>query len=74
ENLIDIIKERGGVTRSRAKFIARDQTSKLNADFTEARNVALGLDIYEWGGTGDERERDSHLVLNGMLCKYSDPR
>lgn len=73
ENLIDIIKERGGVTRSRAKFIARDQTSKLNADFTEARNVALGLDIYEWGGTGDERERDSHLVLNGMLCKYSDP-
>lgn len=73
ENLIDIIKERGGVTRSRAKFIARDQTSKLNADFTEARNVALGLDIYEWGGTVDERERDSHLVLNGMLCKYSDP-
>lgn len=73
ENLIDIIKERGNVTRNRARFIARDQTSKLNADLTEARNVALGLDLYEWGGTGDERERDSHLVLNGMLCKYSDP-
>lgn len=73
ENLIDIIKERGNVTRNRAKFIARDQTSKLNADLTEARNVALGLDLYEWGGTGDERERNSHFVLNGMLCKYSDP-
>lgn len=73
ENLIKIIKERGNVTRSRAKFIARDQTSKLNADLTEARNVALGLDLYEWGGTGDERERDSHFVLNSKLCKYSDP-
>lgn len=73
ENLIDIIRERGNVTKSRAKLIARDQTSKLNADLTEARNVALGLDIYEWSGTGDERERNSHFVLNGMLCKYSDP-
>lgn len=73
ENLIDIIKERGNVTRNRAKLIARDQTSKLNADLTEARNVALGLDLYEWGGTGDERERDSHSALNGKLCKYSDP-
>lgn len=73
ENLIDLIKARGEVTRNRARFIARDQTSKLNADLTEARNVALGLDLYEWGGTGDERERDSHSALNGMLCKYSDP-
>lgn len=73
ENLIDIIRERGSVTKSRAKVIARDQTSKLNADMTEARSTALGLDIYEWGGTGDERERDSHSVLNGKLCKYSDP-
>lgn len=73
ENLIDTIRERGNVTKSRAKFIARDQTAKLNADLTEARSVALGLDLYEWGGTGDERERDSHFVLNGMLCKYSDP-
>ncbi|HAH8787730.1 TPA: hypothetical protein HIQ84_001884 [Escherichia coli] len=73
ENLIDIIRERGNVTKSRARLIARDQTSKLNADLTEARSAALGLDIYEWGGTGDERERDSHSVLNDMLCKYSDP-
>lgn len=73
ENLINIIRDRGDVTLSRAKFIARDQTSKLNAELTEARSNALGMDIYEWSGTGDERERKSHFVLNGMLCKYSDP-
>lgn len=73
ENLTSIIKERGEVSKARAKFIARDQTAKLNAAFTESRSRALGLDLYEWGGAGDERERDSHFVLNGMLCKYSDP-
>lgn len=73
ENLISIIRERGDVSLSRAKFIARDQTAKLNSQLTEARSQALGLDVYEWSGTGDERERDSHFVLNNMLCKYSDP-
>ena len=73
ENLIDLIKERGNVTKSRATLIARDQASKLNADLTESRSTALGLDLYEWSGTGDERERESHFVLNNMLCKYSDP-
>lgn len=73
ENLISIIKERGGVSKSRAKFIARDQTAKLNAALTESRSRSLGLDLYEWGGAGDERERDSHFVLNNKLCKYSDP-
>ncbi|EPR6388099.1 phage minor head protein [Providencia stuartii] len=73
ENLIASIRERGKVSKSRAKFIARDQTAKLNAALTESRSRALGLDLYEWGGAGDERERDSHRKLNGKLCKYSDP-
>lgn len=72
-DLIKSIYERGEVTKSRAKFIARDQTAKINSAFNEARERKLGIDIYRWSGTGDERERHSHFVLNGMLCKYSDP-
>ncbi|CAG9411339.1 hypothetical protein NVI2019_PEGOAJLN_00707 [Providencia alcalifaciens] len=73
ENLVSLIKERGNISKSRAKFIARDQTAKLNAALNESRHRSLGLDLYEWGGAGDERERESHLKLNGKLCKYSDP-
>lgn len=73
QDMINEIYERGNVTYSRAKLIARDQAAKLNADFEEERNTKLGFDEYIWVGTGDERERDSHSVLNGMLCKYSDP-
>ncbi|CAE15273.1 unnamed protein product [Photorhabdus laumondii subsp. laumondii TTO1] len=73
ENLVSLIRERGQVTESRAKLIARDQTAKLNSALTETRQKALGIDLYDWGGAGDERERDSHFVLNNMTCKYSDP-
>ncbi|QLJ65565.1 hypothetical protein HP437_22345 [Serratia marcescens] len=73
ENLVSLIRERGRVTQSRARLIARDQTAKLNSALTQVRSEALGVDLYEWGGAGDERERDSHFVLNGMTCKYSDP-
>ncbi|MEQ1969294.1 phage minor head protein [Xenorhabdus nematophila] len=73
ENLVSLIRERGQVTQSRAKLIARDQTAKLNAALTETRQKALGLDLYEWGGAGDERERATHVALNGKTCKYSDP-
>ncbi len=73
ENLVSLIRERGQVTQNRAKFIARDQTAKLNSALTETRQKALGLDLYEWGGAGDERERATHVVLNGKTCKYSDP-
>ncbi|MDC9606852.1 phage minor head protein [Xenorhabdus griffiniae] len=73
ENLVSLIRERGNVTQNRAKFIARDQTAKLNSALTETRSKTLGLDLYEWGGAGDERERASHFVLNGKTCKYSDP-
>ena len=71
--LINEIRERGNVSYSRAKLIARDQTAKINADFEEERNKKLGFDIYKWKGAGDARERDSHKALNNMLCKYSDP-
>lgn len=73
ENIVKLIKERGEVTQSRAKLIARDQTSKLNSTLTEVRSKSLGIDLYEWGGAGDERQRNSHAVLNGKTCKYSDP-
>ena len=72
-NLITQIKERGGVHEDRAKFIARDQTTKINADLTEIRSKALGSTTYTWSGSMDERERTSHKALQGMLCKWSDP-
>lgn len=72
-NLITQIKEQGQVTHNRAKFIARDQTAKINADLTEIRSKALGSSTYTWSGSMDERERTPHKAMEGKLCKWSDP-
>ena len=72
-NLISQIKEDYNVSENRAKLIARDQTSKSNGSLVRVRAEALGAKTYIWSGVADERERDSHRVLNGMLCKMSDP-
>ena len=72
-NIVTQIKDIGGVTKSRAKFIARDQTAKLNSDLVQIRAEALGIKTYIWSGSMDERERQSHKVMEGKLCRWDDP-
>lgn len=62
-----------GITRRRAKNIARDQTGKLNASLSRLQQENIGIDEFEWSTANDERVRTSHKVLNGKICKYSDP-
>ena len=68
------IKGRYGVTKSRARTIARTETAKLNSNLTKVRNQELGIKTYFWATSNDERVRDSHRALNGMLCKWDDDR
>lgn len=72
-DLITQIKERGNVTKNRAKFIARDQTAKANADLTQLRSEALGAKTYIWSGSMDERERAEHKAMEGLMGRWDDP-
>ncbi|VFR20229.1 plasmid-related protein [plant metagenome] len=67
------IREIGGVTESRARLIARDQTAKLNASLTQARQTTLGIKRYRWSTSGDERVRESHRELNGQVFSWDAP-
>lgn len=49
------LQEIGGITKNRAKFIARDQTSKLTGDLNQARMDDNGIDEYYWRTARDER-------------------
>ena len=33
----------------------------------------IGLKLYEWSTCGDERVRPSHALMEGKLCKWTDP-
>lgn len=65
--------ERLGVSKSRAKLIARDQVSKLNATLSEERHKAAGSERYEWSTSGDERVRSRHVEIDGNIYRYGEP-
>lgn len=62
-----------GVTESRAKLIARDQTQKLCSDLNQARQRDVGVSHYIWRGIDDGRERDSHIANNDQRFSWESP-
>lgn len=67
------IKERFGVTRSRATLIARDQVGKFNGELTQLRHQEAGIDEYIWRTSKDERVRKEHKDRDGEHFKWSAP-
>ena len=67
------MKDRGDVSESRARLIARDQTLKTNAALTQARAQKAGFDRYTWSTSGDERVRPMHEELDGTVHTWDDP-
>ena len=78
------IRKEFGVTRRRARVIARDQIASLNANITRERQREVGIEEYEWATADDERVRGDpsgrypdamprHDVMNGKICRWDDP-
>ena len=62
-----------GQSKRKAKFVARDQVAKLNADITEAQQRDAGVNEYVWSDSGDGRVRNSHKALDGKRFRWDDP-
>ena len=61
-----------GISKKRAKFIATDQTAKLNGNIQRAQQLDAGITQYKWCTCGDERVRSSHRALNGKIFSWND--
>lgn len=57
---------------ARARLIARDQTSKLNADLNRIRQQQAGVNEYDWLTSREERVREDHRRVNGKRYKYGE--
>jgi SPP1 gp7 family putative phage head morphogenesis protein len=67
------IKEIGQVTDRRARLIARDQTSKLNASLNKARQEDTGITGYFWRTSQDEAVRPTHEANDGQRFDWDSP-
>jgi SPP1 gp7 family putative phage head morphogenesis protein len=59
--------------RSRVHLISRTETSKASSALTQARAEHLNLPCYIWRTSKDARVRDSHRLMDGVVCFWADP-
>ena len=68
----EIQKATVGLSEKHCKLLARDQMGKLNGQITQAQMEEVGLEMYVWSTSADDRVRDSHAVMEGLLCRWDD--
>lgn len=68
----EIMKATEGLSEKHCKLLARDQMGKLNGQITQAQMEEIGLDMYVWSTAFDDRVRDSHAAMEGVLCRWDD--
>lgn len=67
------LQEVAGIGRNRARLIARDQASKLNAAMNQFRQEQAGVTSYKWSTILDGRERPAHHARNGKIFRWDKP-
>lgn len=59
-------------SETRAKLIARDQTSKLSGQLDDAKQTSMGITHYFWRSSLDERVRPTHQGFNGKRYSWDE--
>jgi SPP1 gp7 family putative phage head morphogenesis protein len=73
DRLEKIVKNEFDVSASKAKFLARQETSLFVSKYREARYSDAGVREYIWSTSHDERVRDDHKDLNGKKFSWDSP-
>lgn len=73
EGLDELIQRHKNVSARKAKFLARQETKLLVAQYQENRFKEAGVTHYIWKTILDGRERPCHRKLNGQLCSWDAP-
>jgi SPP1 gp7 family putative phage head morphogenesis protein len=73
EEITKNLREKVGLSKTKATIIANDQVGKLNGELTQLRQRALGIKRYKWATSRDELVRPGHRALDGTVQKWGEP-
>lgn len=73
EALVEAIQHNYQVSKRKAEFLARQETSLLMSKFHEGRFIESGMPEYKWSTSHDERVRHDHALLDGTIHRWDDP-
>ena len=72
EKLVGILKDRYGISQRKAKFLAKQETSLLTAQFTKERYVDAGIKKFEWTRSHSKKPDEYHKTLYGKTFSFDD--
>jgi SPP1 gp7 family putative phage head morphogenesis protein len=67
------LRDKVGLSETKATILANDQVGKLHGELTQLRQTSLGLKRYTWATSRDELVRPSHAALDGTVQRWDDP-
>lgn len=76
ETMVKTIQKNYGVSRNKAKFLARQETNLLMAKFKETRYTEAGVKKYIWktvAGSANHPVRPMHKALEGKIFSWDNP-
>ena len=73
ENMVKTIISEYGVSRRKAKFLARQETALLMSKYQEERFKDVGVTKYRWSAAMDARTRPDHKLLDGKIISWDSP-
>lgn len=73
DKLVDGIRSRNEVSKSKAMFLAQRETALYMSKFRQGRFSEAGVRSYTWSTSQDKRVRDDHKDLNGRVFFYASP-
>ena len=73
ESLEELIQKHKNVSARKAKFLARQETKLLVAEYRKNRFKEHGVTQYIWKAVMDERTRELHRELNGRIFSWDNP-
>jgi SPP1 gp7 family putative phage head morphogenesis protein len=73
ENLISQIQDRFSVSKSKAEFLARQETALATSKIQSENMLRAGLEYYMWDSARDNKVRKQHKHLNDKIFHLNEP-
>ena len=73
DEIVDMIRRSGHVTKSRATLIARTEVARTASGLVQARATYVGSEGYIWRTAEDGDVRKSHKKLGGKFIRWDRP-
>jgi SPP1 gp7 family putative phage head morphogenesis protein len=73
DHLVNRVQSRYDVSRSKAEFLARQETALYVSRHREVRFAESGITQYVWRTAGGPRVREDHRKLEGRVFSYAHP-